>query len=164
MTKDAAGEFPYAVTPYLFHLFTTIARLRDAKLDKVLRPLGLNVSRHRAIAVIALIEPCTMSDLADLSAIDRTTMTRIVDQLVARGLAERTTSSTDRRQVVLRLTDAGRETYTRALRAIDTVNRAALAGMPEEGLRAMARTQQAILENLAPSPEQARRLLEFRRG
>ena len=157
------GEFPYPVSPYLFHLFTTIGRLRDAQLDKALRPLGLNVTRHRAIAVIALIEPCTMSELADLSAIDRTTMTRIVDQLVVRGLAERATPSEDRRQVVLSLTGKGREVYQKALQTIGVVNRAALQGLPEEALHAVARAQQAILANLAPNPERARRLLSFRR-
>jgi DNA-binding MarR family transcriptional regulator len=162
--QDPPGGFPYPLTTYLFHLFTTIGRLRDAKLDKALRPLGLNVSRHRAVAVIALIEPCTMSELADLSAIDRTTMTRIVDQLVVRALVERATSDADRRQVVIRLTDAGRAVYRKALRVIDTVNRAAIADLPEDALQTMARTQQAILENLAPDAERARRLLDFRRG
>ena len=162
-SRDPQGEFPYPVSPYLFHLFTTIGRLRDAQLDKALRPLGLNVTRHRAIAVIALIEPCTMSELADLSAIDRTTMTRIVDQLVVRGLAGRVTPSEDRRQVVLSLTAMGHEVYQKALQTISVVNRAALQGLPEEALRAVARAQQAILTNLAPDPERARRLLSFRR-
>jgi len=149
--------------PYLFHLFTTITRLRDALLDKALKPLGLNVSRHRAIAVIALLEPCTMTDLADLSAIDRTTMTRIVDQLVERDLAERATPSEDRRQVLLSLTPKGRRTYAAALKAIEGVNREALRGLPDETLRAVARAEQAIVANIAPSPERAARLLRFRR-
>jgi DNA-binding MarR family transcriptional regulator len=152
-TADPAGEFPFPVVPYLFHLFTTITRLRDALLDKALKPLGLNVSRHRAIAVIALLEPCTMTDLADLSAIDRTTMTRIVDQLVER----------DRRQVLLSLTPKGRRTYAAALKAIEGVNREALRGLPDETLRAVARAEQAIVANIAPSPERAARLLRFRR-
>jgi DNA-binding MarR family transcriptional regulator len=160
---DPEGEFPYPVPTYLFHLFTTIGRLRDARLDKALRPLGLNVTRHRAIAVIALLEPCTMSELADLSAIDRTTMTRIVDQLVARGWTERATPSADRRQVVLNLTPEGRSVYAKALKIIGEVNRVALAGLPEDALRTMTRAQQSILANLAPDPLKARRLLDFRR-
>jgi DNA-binding MarR family transcriptional regulator len=162
--RDPAGEFPFPVAPYLFHLFTVIARLRDAKLDKALKPFGLNVTRHRAIAVIALLEPCTMSELADLSAIDRTTMTRIVDQLVARDLAERATPSEDRRQVVLTLTEKGRAVYQGALKAIGQVNREALEGLSDETLRAAARAQQTILVNLAPDPVLAQRLLEFRRS
>lgn len=161
---DPHDEFPFPVSPYLFHLFTTISRFRDARLDKALKPLGLNVTRHRAIAVIALLEPCTMSELAELSAIDRTTMTRIVDQLVARDLADRMTSSEDRRQVILILTDRGRGVYKSALKAIGEVNRAALEGLPDDVLRAVARAQQAILANLAPDPDLAKRLLHFRRA
>ncbi len=82
---DPKGEFPLDVTTYLFHLFIVTARHRDARLDKALKPLGLNVSRHRALSVIALLEPCAMSALAEFSAVDRTTMTRTVDQLVAAG-------------------------------------------------------------------------------
>jgi DNA-binding MarR family transcriptional regulator len=160
---DPEGEFPFQAPTYLFHLFTTIARLRDAKLDKALKPLGLNVTRHRAIAVIALLEPCTMSDLADLSAIDRTTMTRIVDQLVGRGMADRATPHADRRQVMITLTKKGRAVYRTALKAIAEVNLEALKGLPEEALRAMARGQQAILRNLTPDPDRARLLLTFQR-
>ena len=161
---DPHGEFPFPVTPYLFHLFATITRFRDARLDKALKPFGLNVTRQRAIAVIALLEPCTMSELAELSAIDRTTMTRIVDQLVARNLADRTTPSEDRRQVILTLTAQGRAVYQGALKAIGEVNRAALEGLPDDVLRAVARAQQAILANLAPDPDLARRLLHPRRA
>jgi len=161
--RDPEGEFPFPVSPYLFHLFATITRYRDARLDKALKPLGLNVTRHRALAVIALLEPCTMSEAADLSAIDRTTMTRIVDQLVTRGLTERATPSEDRRQVVLTLTARGHAVYQGALRAIGAVNRIALEGLPEEVLREVARAQQAILANLAPDPALAARLLTFRR-
>jgi len=163
-TQDPHDEFPFPVSPYLFHLFATITRFRDAKLDKALKPLGLNVTRHRAIAVIALLEPCTMSELAELSAIDRTTMTRIVDQLVARGLTDRTTPSEDRRQVILTLTARGRGVYQSALKAIGDVNRAALEGLSDDVLRAVARAQQAILANLAPDPDLAQRLLHFRRA
>jgi DNA-binding MarR family transcriptional regulator len=161
--RDPEGEFPFPVSPYLFHLFAAITRLRDAKLDKALKPLGLNVTRHRAIAVIALLEPCTMSDLADLSAIDRTTMTRVVDQLVARQLAERTTPSEDRRQVLLTLTAKGHKVYQSALRVIGDLNHGALDGLSEDVLRVVARAQQTILSNLAPSAEMAQRLLTFRR-
>ncbi len=160
---DLQEEFPFPVRPYLFHLFTTIGRLRDARLDKALRPLGLNVTRHRAIAVIALLEPCTMSELADFSAIDRTTMTRIVDQLVASELVQRATPDADRRQVVITLTEAGQNVYRAALNTIAEVNRQALKGVPDDMLRAMARAEQSILINLSLDEEHARRLLSFQR-
>ncbi|HEX4181541.1 MAG TPA: MarR family transcriptional regulator [Caulobacteraceae bacterium] len=160
---EPTDEFPFPVPTYLFHLFTTIARLRDTRLDKALKPLGLNVTRHRAIAVIALLEPCTMSELADFSAIDRTTMTRIVDQLVARGQAQRAIPDADRRQVMITLTDQGQSVYRAALKIIAEANRNALKGVPDDLLRAMTRAEQLILVNLSLNAEHARRLLVFKR-
>jgi DNA-binding MarR family transcriptional regulator len=160
---EAAELLPHPAPAYLFHLFIAIDRLRDARLDKALRPLGLNVSRHRAIAVIALLEPCTMSELADLSVVDRTTMTRVVDQLVARGLAGRTTPSEDRRQVLISLTDDGREVYGLALKIVADINKTALAGVSDQVIRDFARVEQSILTNLASNAALARRLLAFRR-
>ena len=160
--QNRVGEFPAPISPYLFHLIATITRFRDARLDKALKPLGLNVTRYQALTVIARLAPCTMSELADLSAIDRTTLTRIVDQLVARDLTQRATPSEDRRQVVLTLTAKGQAVYLRALRAIGEVNRTALEGLAEDTLGAIERTHQALVANLAPDPGLARRLLNFR--
>jgi DNA-binding MarR family transcriptional regulator len=140
-----------------------LARLRDARLDRALRPFGLNATRHRALAVIAVVEACTMSELADFSAIDRTTMTRIVDQLVSRGLAQRSTPSQDRRQVVITLTAKGHEAYESGLEAIAEVNRLALKGVSDEVMRTIARAQETILLNLAPDADHARRVLALYR-
>src|ERR1700761_1502407 len=97
-TVDPKGEFPFDVPTHLFSVFTALARHREAALELAFRPLGINVSRYRALAVITQMQPCGMTELADISAVDRTTMTRTVDQLVAAGLVERATPPTDRRQ------------------------------------------------------------------
>ena len=146
----------------LFHLIATVSRFRDVRLDRALKPLGLNVTRYQALSVIARLAPCTMSELADLSAIDRTTLTRIVDQLVARGLAERSACSEDRRQVVLSLTGGGRDVCRDALTVIEQIDRAALQGLAPDALAAAARTHRALAANLSPDPRSARRLLDFR--
>src|SRR5262245_47305383 len=103
---------------FIFHLFVVLTRHRDARQEKLLRPLGLNVSRHRALAVIAAFEPCTMGELSEFSCVDRTTMTRTVDQLVASGFVERATSASDRRNVLLALTSAGRKASREARKVI----------------------------------------------
>src|ERR1700736_765180 len=100
-TMDPRGEFPLDLASYVFHLFSVVGRHREAKLETILKPLGLSLARHRALSVIATLEPCTMSELAEFSATDRTTLTRTVDQLVDAGLVERTTPREDRRQVQL---------------------------------------------------------------
>lgn len=157
--SGAAGGGSLGLTDYAFHLFAVVSRHRDARLDGALRPLGLNLSRHRALSIVAGIGPCTMSELADFSAVDRTTLTRTVDQLVECGFVERATPREDRRQVVLTLTEAGREIGERSMRAIFEVNRELASGMAEEDGRAAVRMLQALIARLVPDPALRERVL-----
>jgi DNA-binding MarR family transcriptional regulator len=157
-TMDPTGEFPVDLTTYVFHLFTVVARHRDARLEAALRPLGLNVSRHRALTSIERLQPCTMRELAEFVAVDRTTLTRTVDQLTDAGLVERATPREDRRQVVLTMTAAGRAACRRSLQAIYRVNRELLDGVGEAQQRALARGLDRVVERLAPDPALLKRL------
>jgi DNA-binding MarR family transcriptional regulator len=157
-TTDPAGEFPLDLTSYVFHLFAVVARHREARLEMALKPVGLSLSRHRALSVIYTLEPCTMSELADYSAVDRTTLTRTVDQLVDGGLVERATPREDRRQVVLTLTDQGRRTCRRSLKAIYAVSRELLTNVAEEDQRVVARSLEAMLGCLVDDPAMLQRL------
>ena len=155
---DPEGEFPRELTSYVFHLFAVVSRHREARLEEVLRPLGLNLSRHRALSVIFGFEPCTMSELAEYTAVDRTTLTRTVDQLVDAGFVERTTPREDRRQVVLTLTQPGGQTCQQSLNAIFECNRELLAGLPEADQRVVARVLESFLDRLVDDPALLARL------
>jgi DNA-binding MarR family transcriptional regulator len=162
-TVDPTGEFPFDLTTYLFHVFAMLGRHREAEMEEAFRPLGLNVARHRALAVVVRMQPCSMGELASFCAVDRTTMTRTVDQLFAQGLVERTTPPTDRRQVLLTVTTAGKTLHQRALRAVYRVNRRALENIPEETQRIVVRAKSTMLGNLVADPELTRRLLNLSR-
>jgi DNA-binding MarR family transcriptional regulator len=156
---DPQGEFPLDLTTYLFHLLAVIGRHREAQLDRLLQPLGLSLSRHRALSVIASQGPLTMSELADYSAIDRTTMTRIVDQLVEAELVERATPRQDRRQVILSLTAKGQAACRESLKAIWRHNRHVLKGLDEARQRTAARVLESFLARLVDDPALLDRLL-----
>jgi len=157
--SDPAAGGSLELTDYVFHLFAVVSRHREARLDSALRPLGLSLSRHRALSIVAGIAPCTMSELADFSAVDRTTLTRTVDQLVESGLVERATPREDRRQVLLTLTDAGRETCGRSMQAIFDVNRDLASDMSDEDRRAAVRMLQTLIGRLVPDPALRDRVL-----
>ena len=157
-TVDPSDEFPIDLTTYVFHLFTVVARHREALLEAALRPLSLNVSRHRALTSLERLAPCTMSELAAFVAVDRTTLTRTVDQLADAGLVERTTPREDRRQVVLTLTDTGKVACRHALQAIYRVNRDLLEGVPEPEQRGLARALDRLLERMVDDPALLERL------
>jgi DNA-binding MarR family transcriptional regulator len=157
-TLDPTGEFPLDLTSYVFHLFAVVARHREVRLEAELKAAGLNLPRHRALGVILALEPCTMSELAEYSAVDRTTLTRTVDQLVEGGLVERATPREDRRQVVLTLTGEGRRRCKRSLRAVYQVNRELLDGLVEADQRTFARALEAFLGRLIDDPQLLRQL------
>jgi DNA-binding MarR family transcriptional regulator len=160
-TIDPTGEFPFDLPTYLFHLFTVLGRHRDHRLDHELAPLGLNLPQHRALAVIGRVDACSMSRLAEMTAVDRTTMTRIVDHLVADDLVVRVTPPSDRRQVLLSMTPRGREVLSKALRIIYRVNRAILDGLDDVTRRGFIRLERAMIGNLVPDEDLRRRLLQM---
>ena len=148
---DPKGEFPFDAVDYVPHLIAAIHQFRDSALDRMLRPLGLNVGRYRVLGVLSRFGLCTMTELALFTAIDRTTLTRIADQLVGSGFVERRSHAQDRRQVRLELTAAGVQVHRKALQQVFELNSRLLGAAPEAQARAAARVLQAIVRNLAPS-------------
>ena len=99
------------------------------------RQAGLTRARLSALSVLVFGGSRTLGELASAEGVAGPTMTRIVDGLIAEGLAERQPHPTDRRAVTIAATLAG-ETVTRAaqqrrIRAIA----AALASLPAEHRR-----------------------------
>lgn len=69
---------------------------------------GITGPRLSALSVIVFSGPLTMAELAAAEQVRGPTMTRVVDALVADGLAEREADAGDRRVVRVRATDRGR--------------------------------------------------------
>jgi DNA-binding MarR family transcriptional regulator len=160
---DPDGEFPFAPSDYVLHLLAAIHQFRDSGLDGRLKALGLNVGRYRVLGVLNRFGACTMTELSHFTAVDRTTLTRIADQLVAKGQVERKTTARDRRQVLLELTPAGREVYLAALAIVFAFNRKILDGIPDTEHRTAARTLKRMVENLAPDPVARDSIIHFSR-
>ena len=162
MPPDPAGEFRYQVPIYLLNTLVAVSRVRDAELERELRPHGLTVMRYRSLAVIWRLGSCTMSELAIMSASDRTTLTRTVDQLAEAGLVNRAHIAGDRRKVQLSATPAGIEALRQAEHTVRLCNERSLAGVPEDVQRAMVRGFEIMLSNLGGTAEQMEKILDPR--
>jgi len=162
-SADPDGEFPFAPSDYVLHLLTIISLFRDSTLDSRLRPLGLNVGRYRAMTVLDRFGACTMTEVSSFTGVDRTTLTRVADQLVAAGWAERMSEAKDRRQVLLRLTDPGRKVLTEAIKVIIDVNAALLENVPDEDRRITARALMRVVDNVAPNKRSRDGIIHFSR-
>jgi len=94
---------------------------------------------------------------------DRTTLTRVADQLVASGWAERLSEAKDRRQVLLQFTETGREVYMEAVKILLEVNAQLVEGLPESTRRDTARVLMRIVDNVAPNPMARNGIIHFSR-
>src|SRR5262249_44332243 len=158
---DPDGEFPLGAPEYFFYLLFQAQRQRDVALDRPLAPAELNLAQWRTLAIIRRIEDCTMTLLARYSTIERTTLTRSVDQLVARGLVDRWTPDRDRRQANLALTDLGEQVYGQAVEIMLGHNARVLEGGDAERLRETTRMLQDTLTRLVDDPALGEDLVTF---
>lgn len=89
-------------------LLYRVEQHRRALLAEHLAPRGLNFTQWIALRALCLRGPCSMTELAQGAAIDRTSLTRTVDVLTAKGLAARWTPPQDRRAVLVDATPEGK--------------------------------------------------------
>jgi DNA-binding MarR family transcriptional regulator len=105
--------------------------------------LGMSFNRVKALRRIAAA-PLTLRELADFLVIDAPYATVIVDDLVRRGLVERTAHPADRRRKVVHVTDDGRAAADRAGDIMDTPP-AALVALDPDDLAALDRIVTKLL-------------------
>jgi Transcriptional regulators len=100
-----------------------------------------------------------VSELAERQRLARNTVSNLVQQMVTTGLLERRPHETDRRAVVLSLTDAGRERLLTWQRANERRIRRALARLSADDRAAIDRALPA-LRSLAAQMEAAEAVAE----
>ena len=91
------------------------ARSIGRRFDAALRPLGLSHGQFSLLTAINRPEPPLLGGVADLLALDRTTLTANLKPLERRGLVQVAADPADRRRRRLVLTDAGRDVLREAL-------------------------------------------------
>ncbi len=109
---------------------------------------GLSQGESHILAQLATSAPATIADLHRGLAHKRSTLTSILDRLVARGLVTREVGMDDRRTFVVSMTAAGRRVATR-------MHRHAVALESAVGERVTRAEMQACLKVLSVTEEQA---------
>jgi DNA-binding MarR family transcriptional regulator len=88
--------------------FRQASRMVTQLFDEALVPVGLLSTQLPVLVLLAYYGPLTISRLAELLVMDRTTLTRILKPLQARNYIE-TVSTTDKRKTLLKLTPKGHD-------------------------------------------------------
>jgi DNA-binding MarR family transcriptional regulator len=124
-------------------------RLRAERLTKGLEP-GLSDTQLAALAALERHSEMTPGELADHEKVQPPSMTRVITVLEELGLVMRAPHATDRRQVVLTVTEHGREVVQQSRKLREAWLAKRLHELtPQE--RAILRSAAPILEKLSQS-------------
>ncbi len=121
-------------------------------IDRGLARQGLGRAHHRALYFIARRPDMAVSDLLALLAITKQSLGRVLNELAERGLLETRPGERDRRQRLLRLTDAGRALEGDLYEAL----REKLSGAYSKAGQEAVTGFWAVLEGLIPEDERER--------
>lgn len=125
------GPVPEELSVFPGYLLARLGEASRRRFKDALAPEGLHPRHFGAMTMIATHPGMTQQQLHERTAIDASSMVAVLDELEAKGLAERRPYPGDRRARTIFLTPAGEETLSRVR---------ALAG----------ELQQELLEALSP--------------
>jgi DNA-binding MarR family transcriptional regulator len=114
------------------------------------RRAGLSSAQLFALQQIADHPGASINDVAALTFTHQSSVSVVIERLVAQRLVVRVAASDDRRRRQLELTAAGRLALRRAPVAVQEKLVTAIAALPEADRRALARTLGQVARVLAP--------------
>ncbi len=151
-----AGEGPargpgFALDDHLFFWFTQVLDRRDRHLAAELKPYGLRVPEWRVLASLYARHRMSMSELADTTSIERTTLSRTIERMVRKGWVVRLSDTSDARVTRLAPTAAGERLFARIWPPVQRLNDAAVASLPEPLVATLRWALQEMRRNLDAS-------------
>ena len=137
---DLQGFLPYLIN-------RAGARLA-LNFDREIQTHGVVVQEWRVLAALVAHGPQRLSDLAALTSIDLSTLSRLIGRMVRSGLVARGRTNGDRREVVVSLTAKGTRTTQAIIPIARRYERVALHSLSRAEERALKRLLVQVYSNL----------------
>jgi DNA-binding MarR family transcriptional regulator len=106
---------------------------------------GTTVSQCHAIVEIGRAEDISLNELAELLALDKSTMSRTINKIVDSGLAIRESHPEDRRYITIRLTDEGTKVFGSIENSMEQYYKSIFSCIPEEKREQVLESLQLII-------------------
>ena len=132
---------------HLFFWITQLLDRRDRHLAAELKAHRVRVPEWRVLASLLSRHRLSMSELADLTSIERTTLSRTIERMVRAGWVVRLTDTSDARVIRLALTAAGERLCTRIWPAIMRLNEFGAGDLPEPAIAMVRWVLQQMCRN-----------------
>ncbi|MET8983380.1 MarR family transcriptional regulator [Streptomyces sp. NPDC004539] len=138
-------------------MVTDLTRL-EARLTKdfekhVHRPLGLTWAGFRILNALWVYGPIGQQDIGRVSGSTRASISSALTTLESRGLVTRERDETDRRQLVVELTDQGTETLRKAIAAQTKRERAWTAVLRDDQLSELVHLLRTLVNQDTPAAD-----------
>jgi MarR family transcriptional regulator, organic hydroperoxide resistance regulator len=143
------GVPAFRLEDHVFFYFSQILARRTRAINARLRPYGVDYARWRVLAVLQEHSGPTMGRLADLTSVDRTTLTRTLGLMEEAGLVARRERKNDRRSLAISITAKGRRMFTRILPLTLAETDRALIGFSSEEIRTLRDRLKRMADNLS---------------
>ena len=118
---------------HIFYWLTEIIGRRNRLLAPALKPFALRVPEWRVLMSLKSRHKASFKELAELASFDQTTLSRTIDRMVKDGLVTRLSDVDDMRITRLALTAKGEALWHDLWPAVNELNVAACARLPEGG-------------------------------
>lgn len=93
---------------------------------------GVTLAQCHAVVEIGRMEKISLVDLAALLGLDKSTMSRTINNLVEADLARRDLDAENRRYVIIQLTERGKEVFRNIEESMDSYYKSIFGSIPEE--------------------------------
>ena len=138
-----------SASPLLIYMLKQVELAVRARLDEIVRPAGLTALQYTALSVLERHTDMSSAQLARSSFVTAQSMADMITALEGRKLNERHRDRTDRRRLVVALTDDGRALLDRCRPKVAALEATMLAGLSVPQTKALRATLATCYTNLS---------------
>jgi DNA-binding MarR family transcriptional regulator len=140
---------PLALAEHLPYLINRVGSALVARFSAdALAGARLSIAAWRVLAVLANNGGLRQTDLAEMTSIDASTLSRQITRLVRDGLVERTRSKNDSREVAVALTRKAKTLMARLVPIAAGLQNAATQNLSKQDLATLKRVLRKMHDNL----------------
>ncbi|MFT8646185.1 MarR family winged helix-turn-helix transcriptional regulator [Gluconacetobacter sp.] len=142
----SSPEFRLEDSP--FYWMSRITSLHALKAERALKRAGLDLSQWKVLSALSQRDMSSLSQLMDEAILKQSTLTKVIQRMVAEGLVHVATSQGDGRAIHITITDRGRETLERLRPEIGQIFSFVFGDLSDTEMDTMNARLQAIFEQL----------------
>jgi DNA-binding MarR family transcriptional regulator len=141
-----------AAPPLLLYMLKQVELAVRSRIDEIVRPVGLTAAQYTALTVLERHADMSSAQLARSSFVTAQSMADMITALEDRALIKRHRDQSDRRRLVVALTDEGRALLDRCRDEVGSLEATMLTGLSVAQTKALRGVLATCYANLSKAP------------